>query len=446
VRALKTNIIQREEEDMKKYVWGLAAIAIMVIGFALPSQAASFKVGDTDWTLGGSARLDVGWRSQDLGEARKEFEIGAADKLKDFFLTVPSNTRIFAKAVNGNLTGYTELGLSPGNADWGIDAEVKVRHVYLGYDMGGGNSLLLGQTWTCVAEDSPNQRLFDDNGLMGVGDLYLGRHPQIRFIHTQDKMTFQVAIEDNRAITPEEVGQALDDFTGGYLSGLLATEPSYLVEDTTPGIALSLSYDGGSFLITPSLYAQQYKLKADELNPDTGEAAEGVDDIKVTSYVLALDGALKFEGLTLSGEAWWGQNVALIAYITNGGNPVFGLTVPDIESVNFDIKDIKSYGGWLQLAAPLKPGTLYVGAGYQKAESGVDIVEGSIDDYTAMGFFINYEYPIVKNFTMTPEVAYYDYGKLKGSAVIEGDGGTNVDWDLELGKDWFFGVHFQYDF
>ena len=47
---------------MKKYVWGLAAIAIMVIGFAVPSQAASFKVGDTDWTLGGSARLDVGWR------------------------------------------------------------------------------------------------------------------------------------------------------------------------------------------------------------------------------------------------------------------------------------------------------------------------------------------------------------------------------------------------
>jgi len=443
---------------MKKYVWGLAAIAIMVIGFAVPSQAASFKVGDTDWTLGGSARLDVGWRSQDLGEARTEFGIGAEDKNKDFFLTVPSNTRIFAKAVNGNLTGYTELGLSPGNAAWDIAAEVKVRHVYLGYDMGGGNSLLLGHSWTCVAEDSPNQRLFDDNGLMGVGDLYLGRRPQIRFIHTQDKMTFQVAIEDNRAtILTDEFIDTLWEFTGENLD---IDHPCYLIEDVTPAIALSLSYAGDSFVITPSLYAQQFTLKADEVEEnEDGDyvALEGLDDVKVTSYVLALDAALKFEGLTLSGEAWWGQNVALIGYITNAGNPVFGYPVPDLESGyfdnddtatnDFDITDVKSYGAWLQLAAPLKPGTLYVGAGYQKAESGIDIDEVSIDDYTAMGFFINYEYPIAKNFTMTPEVAYLDYGKFKGSVVelVETEEVT-TDWDLKLGKDWFFGVHFQYDF
>lgn len=444
---------------MKKYVWGLAVITIMVIGLALPSQAASFKVGDTDWTLGGSARLDVGWRSTDLGEARKELEIGAEDKQKDFFLTVPSNTRIFAKAVNGNLTGYTELGLSPGNADWGIEAAVNVRHAYLGYEMGGGNSLLIGQTWTCVAEDSPNQRLFDDNGLMGVGDLYLGRHPQIRFIHTQDKLTFQVAIEDNKASTAEDVALELDKFTGGqgfsggYLSDLLSGVPGYLVEDVTPAIALSLSYDGGSFVITPSLYAQQYKLKVDELDAETGEAVEGLDDIDVTSYVLALNGALKFEGLTLSGEAWWGQNVALIAYVMNYGNNIFGLPVPDVgllvsDEAGVDIEDVKSYGGWLQLAAPIKPGTLYVGAGYQTAESGIDVDEVSIDDYTAMGFFINYEYPIAKNFTMTPEIAYYDYGKLKGTVpVIEGEEVVDlVDVDYKLGTDWFFGVHFQYDF
>ena len=440
---------------MKKYVWGLAAIAIMVIGFALPSQAASFKVGDTDWTLGGSARLDVGWRSQDLGEARTEFGIGAEDKNKDFFLTVPSNTRIFAKAVNGNLTGYTELGLSPGNAAWDIAAEVKVRHVYLGYDMGGGNSLLLGQTWTCVAEDSPNQRLFDDNGLMGVGDLYLGRRPQIRFIHTQDKMTFQVAIEDNRAtILTDEFIDTLWEFTGENFD---VDHPCYLIEDVTPAIALSLSYDGGSFVITPSLYAQQFTLKADELElneDDEFVALEDLDDIDITAYAVALNGAVKFEGLTLSGEVWWGQNVALFAAVTNYGNPVFGWPIPSLSSYDEDmdflteVEDVKSYGGWLQLAAPIKPGTLYVGAGYQTAESGIDVDEVSIDDYTAMGFFINYEYPIAKNFTMTPEIAYYDYGKLKGTVpVIEGEEVVDlVDVDYKLGKDWFFGVHFQYDF
>ena len=434
---------------MKKYVWGLAAIAIMVIGFAVPSQAASFKVGDTDWTLGGSARLDVGWRSSELGD-RKELGVGSQDKQKDFFLYVPSNTRLFTKAVNGNMGGYVELGLFPGIPDWGYDAVVKVRHAYLNYDMGGGNSLLIGRTWTCVAEDSPNQRLFDDNGLGGLGDLYLGRNPQIRFIHTQNKMTFQVAIEDNKISGPDTALLALM----GKLPGIIAeyTAANYLIEDLTPALAMSLSYDGGSFVITPSLYAQQFTLKADELDTDTGEAVAGLGDIDLTSYALALNGAVKFEGLTLSGEVWWGQNVALFAAVTNYGNPIFGWPLPDLSSYDEDIarftdvKDVKSYGGWLQLAAPIKPGTLYVGAGYQTAESGIDVDEVSIDDYTAMGFFINYEYPIAKNFTMTPEVAYYDYGKLKGNAALEGEGGEIANWDFKLGKDWFFGVHFQYDF
>jgi len=439
---------------MKKYVWGLAAIAIMVIGFALPSQAASFKVGDTDWTLGGSARLDVGWRSTDLGDYRQELGLGSQDKLKEFFLYVPSNTRIFAKAVNGNMGGYVELGLSPGVPDWGYDAVVKVRHAYLNYDMGGGNSLLIGQTWTCVAEDSPNQRLFDDNGLGGVGDLYLGRNPQIRFIHTQDKLTFQVAIEDNKISPPSTALENLQQF--GVLTTGLATA-DYLYEDITPAIALSLTYDGGSFVITPSLYAQQFTLKADELElneDDEFVALEDLDDIDITAYAVALNGAVKFEGLTLSGEVWWGQNVALFAAVTNYGNPVFGWPIPSLSSYDEDmdflteVEDVKSYGGWLQLAAPIKPGTLYVGAGYQTAESGIDVDEVSIDDYTAMGFFINYEYPIAKNFTMTPEIAYYDYGKLKGTVpVIEGEEVVDlVDVDYKLGKDWFFGVHFQYDF
>jgi len=407
---------------MKKYVWGLAAIAIMVIGFALPSQAASFKIGDSDWSLGGSVRLDTGWRFSDFGDAKQGVEGNSAeiDNKTDFFLENPGDSRVFMKAVNGKMTGYAELGIS---------SDVSTRHIYATYDMGGGNSLLVGQTWTLVAENSPNQLLFGDDNMEFFGDLYLGRNPQIRFEHSVDKLSFKVAIQEAQKGSLQTQANVSEE------PDIENIQTVYDVENIFPALCLAMTFDDGKFSVTPSLYAQQLKLRA---LAETGPFSK---DITVTTYALAVDAAFKADTMTISGELWWGQNVAVAADVAAGlsrpldvYNADFGAPAPDPKDTGSDIENVNSYGGWLQLAAPIKPGTMYVGAGYQNAEVNNKPSNLYEDNVSTWGAFINYEYQIAKGFTMTPELAYFDYG----NAPEKGDN--------DLGTDIFVGVHFQYDF
>lgn len=415
---------------MKRNYLGLLAIAIMVIGLALPVQAASFKVGDTDLSLGGSARLDVGWRFSDFGDAKQ----GSAriDDKTDFFLENPGNSRVFMKAVNGKLTGYAEIGL-------GDDGGISTRHIYVNYDMANGNSVLLGRTWNPVAENSPNQRLFYDDGLQFFGDLYIDRAEQIRFTHSQDNLTFTLALQ--KAVNYLNGGEVLESDTYHIPDGPsisyneITLDDLYDAEYTLPAISLAMSFDSGNFNITPSLFAQQFELRA---LTDTGPYS---DDITVTTYALAVDASFKADPLTISGELWWGQNVAVAASLASDltrafdvYNADFGMPVLDDNPNGADIEDVNSYGGWIQLAADIKPGTLSCGFGYQTADVKNKPSADYEDNVSTWGAFVNYEYPIAKGFTVTPELLYVNYGSYPEKG------------DNDLGDDIFVGLHFQYDF
>jgi hypothetical protein len=209
----------------------------------------------------------------------------------------------------------------------------------------------------------------------------------------------------------------------------------YDIENVLPALCLAMRFDAGKFSVTPALYAQQLKLRAlQKVGPFS-------KDITATTYALAVDAAFKADPMTISGELWWGQNVAIAADVAAGlsrafdlYNADFGAPAPDPKDTGSDIENVKSYGGWLQLAAPIKPGTMYVGAGYQNAEVNNKPSNLYEDNVSTWGAFINYEYPIVAGFTMTPELAYFDYGN------------TPLKGNNDLGTDIFIGVHFQYDF
>ncbi len=401
---------------MNKQLWGWAIVAIMVIGMAIPVQAASFKVGGTDFTLGGSVRLDTGWRFSDYDDVKPgaglEYDDddnpvtpplvseGISDE-DDFFLENPGDSRLFLGAVNGKMNAYAEIGVATEG--------LSTRHIYAAYDLGKGNSFLFGQTWTPVAEDSPVQVLFYDDGMQYFGDLYTGRAPQLRFEHSQDKMTLKVALQE--AATEFESDE-------------------YNTEDILPALCLSMGFELGNLSITPSLYLQSYELKA------TYNEGPFSDDIDVTTYIMAVNAALKLDAATLSGELWWGQNVAAAVDVASGArNTDFGMPCLDGNVNGQDINDVNSYGGWVQLAAPLKPGTLACGFGYQNAEVEYE-GEGWESDVSTWGVFANYTYPITAGFSVTPEVLYVDYG----NAPYKFAGGN------DLGTDLFVGVHFQYDF
>jgi hypothetical protein len=220
----------------------IALTVFLLIAMAAPMNAATFKVGEAEFSLGGSARLDTGWRLMDYGDV----PTGKADKNQDFFLSVPWDTNIFAKVAYEKTSAYVQIGYNIHTLD-APDTNLTFQQIYATYDLGGGNSLLAGLANTCLAEDSPNQRLNQDDTLAGFGDLFLLPHPQIRFIHSVGADTFQIAIEESKTKPPTDLG--------------LADDTDYVVKDITPALVLSYSHDGGKYVITPSLYAQKFTLK-----------------------------------------------------------------------------------------------------------------------------------------------------------------------------------------
>lgn len=382
----------------------LAIIAGMVFLFAFSAGAAAFTVGDTDLTLGGTIRLDSGWRYSDFGDA--ELGSAAIDHQTHFFTEHPTNSRVFVKAVQGKMSSHVEVGIVN-------NVDVETRHVYAAYDMGGGRSLLFGQTWVPFSEDYPNQRLFYDNDMAAFGDITIFRRPQIRFELVQDKTTFKLAFLESEK---------------GFADGA-----HYDTQDVLPALVASVAYNKDTWSINPSLYAQQYQLKA---LSDTGQYSR---DATVTTAIFALNASLSVDPITLTAELWIGQNAAVAATpVDLGRNASFGMPVFDGGAQGQVLEDVDSYGGWIQISAPIKTGTLYAGVGYQGAEVQPD-ADGYEEGVHTWAVFINYAFPLYRSFTLTPEIFYADYGNNPDQNAY-GQGRNS------LGTDLFIGIHFQYDF
>ncbi|MCD6570772.1 MAG: hypothetical protein J7L53_08740 [Deltaproteobacteria bacterium] len=409
---------------MKRCTLVLALATFMVCGFTLLSPAATFKIGDIDWSLGGSVRLDAGYQFSDLGDqaliSSSSLLTYPEDSQTDFFLENPGNSRIRLKAQYDEMIGYVEVGLD--------SSKVKLRHAYAKYDMDDEYSLLVGQTYSITAEESAALRLNKDNGLAGVGNLDLSRNPMICFTRCAGNLTFKFAIEDNDVLTP---------------SGL--DESKYVVNQLTPAILARIDYENDMMRITPSILWQRYEMKGNAY----GLSNIQYKDINVSGWVIALDSEFKLEQVRFQYECWYGQNIAVFAGIdkrprhsTDFGAPV--ARTPVAGDASTDIEDVKSFGGWGQFKIPLDPVTVYLGAGYQQAD--VEPEDQTKKPYyeseiSTWGAFINCKYNLVKGFYIQPEVAYFNWGNDAPKTPEDHKTGDN-----DLGSDIFVGVHFQYDF
>ena len=389
---------------MVKRFWVLAFVLLMVCCFASSSWAATFKIGDADFKLGGSLRYDLGYQLSDFGDVA----VGLEDSQTNYFSsTTDSRVNLWAKY--GDVTGF---------AEWDLTGGLDQRHAYLTYDMGGGNSLLAGHTWSLLALHFPTQQMRDDISLIGFGKLYSGRHPQLRFTHKGSNVTINVALEDNDISTP---------------TGLLGT---YVANELTPAILASLTFKPvDNVSITPSLLYQKYEL--------TG-SGYGVKDVDVDGWAIALDGTIKTEIVIFDFEAWAAQNAGIFADAFDlrpaaRKSVTFGAPVADI--TGNDIEDVSSMGGWAQVAVPINAKTLArVGAGYQKAD--VENFGPTYEsDVSTMGVFANVKYNLTKNLFVQPEVAYFDYGDAALKTLPGLATGNN-----DLGSDTYIGIHFQFDF
>ena len=215
----------------------------MIFGLTLSGQAAGFKLGDADFNLGGSLRYDVGYQFNDLGDqplvdpdaVPGDLLYGVTypeDSNTDFFCDDPGDSRVNLMAKYGQVMGFVEFGFG---------SSVVKRHAYLSYDFGGGNSLLVGHTWSILAMHFPNQPLNNDDCLIGFGNLYSGRNPQVRFTH-QGPISYTLAIEDN------------DSTTTGI------TTANYIQNQLTPKLLASLTFKNKLLWVTPSVVWQSVKL------------------------------------------------------------------------------------------------------------------------------------------------------------------------------------------
>jgi hypothetical protein len=291
-----------------RVLFAAAAMLLFLQGYG---HTMNFKISAVDVTLGGSARVDAGWQFSDYGDVAD----GKLDSGTDYFLRNPGNSRVRLKAVFENMTGYAEMGLKTDNT-------VGVRHFYGSYDLGGGNSLLFGQTAPAFSELKPDQRLYDDLNLQGFGYLYNNRRPQIRYTHTAGSITMKAALEEPRGVKDEYVSIAGE----------------HLAVKTLPALALAMEYKDGGLMVTPSAYYQQFKSKANDDGVDT-------KDVTIATYGLSLNSAYKTDPVVLAGGVWYGQNLSIFDMDKRKNSPSTVMGKPIADTTGNDIEDIDSLGG-----------------------------------------------------------------------------------------------------
>jgi hypothetical protein len=408
---------------MKRLLSAICTPFLIVFLISTAVYAVDFKVGGTDLNVGGSARLDAGWDYNDKGDVASG-EPGTNSKM---FVTIPSDTNLFIRAQNSNLLGYCELGLSEPHLNTYMASAyaspsllskdggaVRLRYAYGQYTFNSGSELLIGQTDCMFSQLTPKQYLYDDNGMQGFGVVLSDRYPQLRYTYKKDKLTAQVALQ--QAVTNDAVIG-----TSGY-------EPNEIL----PAIIGSLNYKiNNNISLTPNLYFQYYKLKA-----DSSDYTSLDKDLDVTTFGLCLNAEAKLNPVDLTGGIWWGINLGIFGndkrFNLSDDSGVFG--APIIENwptSDAKIKNNQSYGGWMQAAVHTGPGLLRLGLGGQRAQTGYTD-HGYTENVYTWGIFANYDYELVKNFTIAPEIVFMN----NGYAVDR----------RSLGNTTLAGVHFQYDF
>lgn len=384
---------------MKQTLKILSMALVFIVGYTLSVSAATFKIGEVDWWIGGALLYDVGYQVTDYGDRIT----GDDDSRTDFFVENPGCSRIQFKATYGKLTAMVDEGIKGSNDRFGDDKAIYTRQAFMSYDMGGGNSILVGQTYSPTGLHFAEQRMYLDNALFGAGNLYMGRNPMVKFTHSVDNWTLQVALEDNDTV--DVTGIAYD-----------------VIDQLTPAVHLCLTYGNDSMWITPAVFMQRYEYK-------------GTEDVTVNGWVANVEGGYKLDVCCIDYGAFYGQNVGIFADVFNL-RPEAGFGLP-IDDGTGDIEDVSSYGGWAQLGFPMDSATLFVGGGYQQAAvEDEDTLAVQYEDSVAIwSAFVSVKYPIYEGFYVQPELSYFDYG--------DGKVKSNTN---DLGTDLFVGVHFQYDF
>ena len=164
--------------------------------------------------------------------------------------------------------------------------------------------------------------------------------------------------------------------------------------------------------INPSGYIQQYQLKP--------KGIEGINNTDVLTYALSLGIEANLKPVNIQAEGWYGQNLAVLEGIDerpeffdpiniNGEDHYLRLMGTPVWDGN-KLKDVMTYGGWLQIEAPIKNFTPRIGGGYQRSTTGYVDADHQRHVFT-WGAFANCDIKIKEYLNVCPEFLYMFNGQ-----------------------------------
>jgi hypothetical protein len=296
----------------------------------------------------------------------------------------------------------------------GIGSTVYQRLLFGTYTFGNGARLLIGQDYTPTALFLANQVYAGDGDMLGAGEYFDNRKPQIRLSISG----FQVAL-----IQPYTSADVVDP------AGTSASA-NYVIKSTFPKIEAAYEIKTDQFWTKFFGGYQTYDLD--------GNAA-GVDDLTVSSYIVGLGGEINFGPLYIHAGGHYGQNLGNFGfqgpYTTgdpiNGGSDAGLLNTVMVVNANKE-KDTTGYGllGVVGFNASDML-TIEAGGGYEYGERDLSNTDGS----SLYEVYLNATIHIAPGFMVVPEIGY-----------VKADGETYGASNDPNPSTTYFGAKWQIDF
>lgn len=361
-------------------------IALLVVVFGTSAFAMEIE------TSKGKVDLYTSIRAFGYYEDAQANDSGTRD-YSQFKLGLQGNSRFGMKWSMGDVFAHFEAG-SGGN-DVGTPG-VNLRLFYGGYKIDGGNAgtIKFGQLSSISNTNGySNRKLNADDALTAFGTVMESRRQGINYEISGLSVSLLTMKQDSSDITAAYTSK-------GY------TNVDFI--ELVPRIEAAYTFPFP--LKVMGSYAM-VNITAD--NESRGEVDKD-DDLSAYHVALALYPKIG-DNMYLNLTGFYGVNVGLynMVFTASGVNKNTGYgksrVMPVYNTANNDFEDTTSFGGTVAFGVKFDPkATMEIGLGYQASSNDL-----WVDDMTGMGAYVNLAYKVAPQFTITPEIGYYDCGKIQ---------------------------------
>ncbi len=388
---------------MKKLVFVFAMLAMLTM--AAGAWAANDAVPGPSVTVNGRITTELGYQN-----LSKELTTNKKDDVTTAFVNVTSGSYLRATFTSADKTtgGLIELSVA---SSAGSSESTGLRFAY-GWWKVGNCKLVAGQTdnWLGSMAYAPSQVLGDrqstKENLRRWGYVYSGRNPQINFQWQSGNFGFMIA-----AVQPGS--EKLPTVTGADTYASL------------PRFDAAVEFKAGGFSIAPGAGWSQVKFQGVTMGDDSATQWVAMVPMKFTTGPLTIK-LSAHTGNNIDLE-WSGQKLSATRSLP--------ISEP-IRDAKGKITDTKTTGGALSLEYKITD-ALSAGAGYGMEKHENDYWKQSNgyknEDFSINAWYINFPYQVTKNFTLTPEVSYYNYG-------------DSLTTGKDNGNEWLAGFQFRFVF